>query len=233
MLLRKPPETEPPFRRTKPGSAGFSLLEVCAAIAVLAIALTTIMGQWAGLHSVRMQVAAKQRAQALLSSIAERVASADWGQLGSDSLVWSRGRFFDPVGGDREPLTETAADARDNLVTQGLIPGPTGIRGLRIYIEYYRAETSGANTGVLLGDNDPASASPTSFRTNFALKATRDAARITGASPTTSVDSDAPVWIRFLAVWSDLERNAVGADANNDGLPDDGQYCQLFLARRS
>lgn len=216
-----------------PSTAGFSLLEVCAAIAVLAIALTTIMGQWAGLHSVRMQVAAKQRAQALLASIAERVASADWGELGTDKLAWSRGRFFDAVADDRDPLSEAAADARDNLVAQGLIPAATGIRGLRIYIEYYRAETSGADAGVLLGDGDPASASPTGFRTNFALKATRDAARITGANPTAAVDSDAPVWIRFLAVWSELDRDAAGADADNNGLPDDGQYCQLFLARRS
>jgi prepilin-type N-terminal cleavage/methylation domain-containing protein len=227
---------------------GFTILEVMVALALMATTTTLMISNWAGLNEGRRRVIERQQAQALIAEIIERLGTLDWGALGSTGAPWSQGRFFDRAAGaaiGRPALQENAASAEDDINAQGLAVGSTGLHDLRIYIEYYHALDLDTTPGLI----QPADADAAAFRTRFITLANRNASRINSSSPTSSVDTEAPIFIRVLASWATKDEILTDADANGipDGLEDDDPriggdlpsdglpsrpYVELFAARR-
>ena len=244
---------------------GFTILEVMIALALLATASMTIMSNWAGLHDTRRTIQERQKAQAVLQGVAERLISLEGGALGTKAAPWSQGRFFDRKAKDdsarigRAPLSETATADADNLVRQGLVANGTGLTGLKIYIEYYRAvrDVSGTANGLLSTKDISSQAAESSeaMRARFADRAIRDAVRIDADSPFSVLPADDPLIIRVLATWRQPGEKVVDSyggilESDSDSIPDDEDddpyssqnddcdgvplrnYVQLFMGRR-
>ena len=217
--------------------SGFSLLEVMVALSILGVGMAVVSANWATLFSMRRSVGDQQQALAALSTVAERIASADWAGLGTDAAPWSRGRYFDRDGSTTiglPPLSENPSNQREHLRAQGLLAMGTGLNNLKIYVEYYRAVSQGASAGVLT----PATADVNSaaFRTRIASRSNRNDMRLDSATPTAAVGEDDPVFVRLLATWTaapvmaDPEEDR--RDSDNDGRPDAALSAEFLLARR-
>jgi prepilin-type N-terminal cleavage/methylation domain-containing protein len=144
---------------------GMSLIEVMVAMTVLAVGLMAVVGQIAPLNSQRQFTKDTQLAQTLVKAIGERIATAPFESLRTDTLPWtyvrqlplsdnslppqltpetSAGTTCQPV----RPLDETSAVAGNNLLTQGLATQPTGLMNLQVFIEYYRTISRFQDTSV-------------------------------------------------------------------------------------
>lgn len=204
------------LRDSRPLSAareGMSLIEVMAAVAVLAIGLLAVVGQIAPLNSQRQFTDDTQVMQNLLKSITERLATAPFDSLRSDSMAWTYVRriplsngslpaidvpettFATNTGHDIAPLNESDAVEANNLVSQGLIMRPTGLRNVQVFLEYYRTisrfqttstwpvtyeTSSGKNLLGLLCEANPAKpAKPSDFHSLVSTATTRDSYAIT------------------------------------------------------
>lgn len=206
---------------------GFSILEVMIASTVMAVAAMTLMGLHANLQIARQSSMAVNRINALGRSIVEQIVArevADLGDNNSSTLVWSRPRYQPAAGvpaagsnGYNLPLTENAVLATDDLVKTGLITEPTGVRNLKVYIEYYFGASSGATGGKLGLYDDPAFNtaiqntgggidinSTTKFRASMIGTTYRTTYRTSPSSaPVKQIQDNDNLLIRVVLTWGD------------------------------
>jgi len=137
--------------------AGLSLVEVLMSVAILVTVLAAAFTGLFNLHSAQQTAHEYSVAQRTAQIIAERIMGATWSKLGQEVEPWSWHRRSAPralrVDGGalttatpptysnnssprNPPMTETAANA-SNLIALGLVSGPTGVRDLTVYVEYY------------------------------------------------------------------------------------------------
>lgn len=102
------------------------------------------------------------KVQELAQLIGERLMGANWNSLGQDVALqtdhnawsWHRRATAMPAGfwvlGQKKspvnlPLEEnpSPADANRNLISLGLVSGQTGIKNLKVYLEYYQMDVAG------------------------------------------------------------------------------------------
>lgn len=130
----------------------FTLIEVMISVAVLA---TVLMAAFSGSYTLRqVQRASQEQTQVeeLAASVAERIMGANWDWLGRNRPndggidyrkgAWSWHRRENSqtyTGVNARFLTEDAANPDNDLVAVGLLQQKTGIRDLKLYLEYYHA----------------------------------------------------------------------------------------------
>jgi prepilin-type N-terminal cleavage/methylation domain-containing protein len=145
---------------------GFSLLEVMIAVAILAVALTALLGNLGTLDSAHVANRETAKAQEIAQVLAERIQGARWTRLGTADEPWSWHRREPRSASDTpaiRPMTETdttsgwiasAPRLVHNLLLQapsgaglGIEREPSGLDDLAVYLEYYRpAATADAAT---------------------------------------------------------------------------------------
>ncbi len=132
--------------------AGFSILEVMIAIAILTTALAAIIGVIYTLHQSRTALDEEIKAQAIAQIMVERLQGARWDDLGKDVAeypnrnAWSWHRratnqlaYVSATGAPVvPPMTERAARDVDDLIKLGILTEPSGMNDLRVYLEYYQ-----------------------------------------------------------------------------------------------
>lgn len=206
MKPNPPSDMSPPV--PSPCRGGMTLVEVMVAVAVLAIGLMAVVGQIAPLNNQRQFTDDTQAMQNLLKTITERLATAPFDSLRSNSMAWTFVRriplndgslpgedppettFESTSGHAIVPLNEVDAVDANNLVTQGLLLRPSGLRNVQVFLEYYRTisrfqsaavwpvtyETdAGKNMLGLLCEANPSKPStPSEFRSLVSSTTTRD-----------------------------------------------------------
>ncbi len=131
---------------------GFSLLEVMIAIVILASALSVAIGTIFTLHQGRAALEEELKAQAIAQVMVERLQGASWDSLGKymDAVpghnAWSWHRratkqlvftpSMDPTV--TPPMQEKAKRPEDDLIALGILSSPSGVRNLKVYLEYYQ-----------------------------------------------------------------------------------------------
>ena len=220
--------------------AAFSLIELMIALSILAIGIMAILGNYASMKSSRIAVSDETKIQSTVSSIAERLASEKFSTLGTVGS-WTSGRFFDVISTDRSPLTEFSTIPLDNLISQGFELNPSGVSNLRVFIEFYRGETSFDVPGVAsskkfglldagtLGGAYTAISGTGSFSARFSVPLNRTNSRLNAIPPYASLAIGDVMLIRILALWGD---DGVDNDANQDGYDDNARRIEFFTARR-
>jgi hypothetical protein len=131
--------------------AAFSLLEAMIALTILAVGTLAVLGNITSLNTGRQATEERQKVQAVVRSLTERLQSADWGTMRTDDLPWTLGRY--ESGGstfpnDRTtPMTDTtSAAAPDCLLPMtsdgrkglSILTEPSGLENLQVWLEYYR-----------------------------------------------------------------------------------------------
>jgi len=135
---------------------GFTLVEVMIAMALLAITLSAIAANLFSLNGAHTSNREEAKVREISQLLGERLMGASWdtlgtsvsGQIGLNGWSWHRRATSNPnvpnspiyecLQENPSPTaSETDPDSRD-LLKLGLISGPTGIRGLRVYLEYYQ-----------------------------------------------------------------------------------------------
>ena len=189
------------------GRSAFSMIEVMVAVAVVAIGLMALLEGIATQKVARDGVRDSQRVAALLTALNERLISQEWRTLGVDGpndpagTGWSTPTPFDIAN----PLAGGKPEAL--LLRHGLLVQPTGLQNLRVYVEYYRAETQfGGARGLL--DNDTGgfvSNRPRQFaneleaRTGLPTRLVQ--AQRFDTNPTAVIGSGEPLAIRVVVAW--------------------------------
>jgi prepilin-type N-terminal cleavage/methylation domain-containing protein len=131
---------------------GLSMLEVMISIAIMASALAMVGGLMFTLHQGRSMIDEEIKVQAIAQIITERLQGARWDDLGRDiadypnrnSWSWHRRATkqlaivpsMNPLV--TPPMQEKAARAVDDLVKCGILTEPSGVRNLKVYLEYYQ-----------------------------------------------------------------------------------------------
>ncbi len=185
------------------GRSAFSMIEVMVAVAVVAIGLMALLEGIATQKVARDGVRDSQRVAALLTALNERLISQEWRTLGTS---WSAPTQFDmtnPLAGGIPERDPNRSDG--DLLKHGLLVQPTGLQNLRVYIEYYRAETKfGGGRGLL--DNDTGSYvsnRPRQFANELEARTglpTRLIQAERFINPT-SIESGEPLAIRVVVAW--------------------------------
>jgi prepilin-type N-terminal cleavage/methylation domain-containing protein len=146
-----------------PGRRAFSLIEVMVAIALLTIAMSGLIGAIANLSHWDRAERDVSQVQLLAQVMAERIQGGTWANLGQTIEPWSWHRREVPRPGRPAPvvppLTETDTTAMvingqsvqvNNLVALGILAAPTGLRNLKVYLEYYRSDAVSAAGGEMV-----------------------------------------------------------------------------------
>jgi hypothetical protein len=185
-----------------------------------------------------------ERLVGLTSAIQERFLTEAWNALGVGD--WNRPAIFSP--------TDPFAGGYDEntLLAAGVLAQPTGLQRLRLYVEYYLAQSmiDGFGTsaitqrGLLDSQRDQDNDGVIDPYPNELAARTGIAANIvnaTGAAaagnsrtvrydtaPTASLPTDQPLAIRVVVVWEGGTGNAYGVKS----IPGtDARMFELFLAR--
>jgi prepilin-type N-terminal cleavage/methylation domain-containing protein len=221
--------TSPAIQRAR--LRGFTLLEVMIGVTILVGALLAVVGQYVNVRSTQISTEQSLIIDRLMQSLTERVNAANWINLGTIEAPWSLGRYeYDnrsPTPSDAKhtlpPLTEAAANTRDNLIHQGLLAQASGLTDLKVYFEWWRAvdvtndagvpDTSrpGALTGVyaskeafLAGVYRSATDPTMGLKSAFDLRPTWDPVQTAASnSPTRQVGDNDPLLIRIVVTWND------------------------------
>jgi len=137
--------------------AGFTLLEVMIALAVLAVIMSAVAASMSGLDSMARMSRERAQAQQVARALAERVLGGTWDTLGKDvgtlanRNAWSWHRREQALAANpAPPLNEVSSDPlnrldelRDgggNLISPGLVATRTGLRDIAVHLEYYRMD---------------------------------------------------------------------------------------------
>lgn len=142
-----------------PGRWAFSMIEVMISVAILATVTTVLASNLYSLNQARINMKERAVAREIARLMSERIQSENFAQLGTSNttLGWSWHRRLTPLPGFaasvNPPLTETAANAEDNLITQGLLQQRSEISNLSVYLEYYRNTTL---MQAMVASTDPA-----------------------------------------------------------------------------
>jgi hypothetical protein len=123
-------------------------------VTILAIGLLAVVGQVGTLDSNRRSTQDTQEAQALLRTITERIATAQWESLRGDTQPWTYARLTPDSDGTippiappeasaatdpLEPMTTGAVLPGNDLVKQGLLNRNVTLRNVQVFLEYYRS----------------------------------------------------------------------------------------------
>ncbi len=127
------------------------MLEIMIAVAILATALSIMLGTIFTMHQARAAIDEEIKVQAIAQSLVERLQGARWDDLGKDVATypgrnaWSWHRratkqlayspTMDPA---TPPMTDFAVRDVDDLTKLGIISEPSGVKGLQVYLEYYQ-----------------------------------------------------------------------------------------------
>jgi prepilin-type N-terminal cleavage/methylation domain-containing protein len=137
---------------TRPGNSrsGLSMIEIMIALAILATVLASVSAGIFTLSHSKQAMNEDLAVSDVLRLWSERLMGAEWDWLGRDRVddtargawSWQRPEIGTAalLPGDYSPLTETSATSTDNLTTLLLGGSPSGLRELRLYLEYYRPE---------------------------------------------------------------------------------------------
>lgn len=145
------------YPRSNPRRQAFSMIEVMVAVAVLATVMTILASNLYTLNNARTTMKERAVAQEVGRLMSERIQSENFNRLGTSdaSMAWSLHRRLTPWPGNstpaNPPMTEDGLP-ENNLITQGLLQQRSGVRDLRVYLEYYR---NTALTIDLLPSADP------------------------------------------------------------------------------
>ena len=132
--------------------AGLSLIEVIVSVAILATAISALLGNIYALNMRNQQNIETTRVRDICHQFAERLQGVNWNQIGADTLPWTWARIgpvdanvHDPDGEPDEasdipggfqeynlPLHENAADIEDELLSSTVTDanGVTTVYGL-------------------------------------------------------------------------------------------------------
>jgi prepilin-type N-terminal cleavage/methylation domain-containing protein len=138
--------------RFSPLRLGFSMLEVMISVAIMSTALAMVGGLMYTLHQGRSAIDEEIKVQAIAHIITERLQGSQWDDLGRDiadypnrnSWSWHRRATkqlailpsMDPTV--TPPMQDNAPRAVDDLVKSGILSEPSGVRELKVYLEYYQ-----------------------------------------------------------------------------------------------
>ena len=187
---------------------GMSLVEVIIAAAILAIILSGVLGSYGSLVQGGQNLRQDQQVHNIQLMMAERLREVPWDELGTAAAPWSLQRQVgtdtfmtdDASIGDSASNLAITADRRilqitDTATNLGVLDAPTGIEGLEVYVEYYRAVTDGSgNEGVM-------DESTGLFQTAADYTTANLAPFLLGGIPS-SVDEGIVVW-RLVISWDD------------------------------
>lgn len=181
------------IRRGGASRKGFSLIEVMIALAMLTIIISTLFSQMFTLRESSELNRARAAVGALTLGFSNAFAGASFDQLRSSSLKWSLGRYCPstavalapPSNADAsvlsgvdvlKPMTDEATAAPSECLLRytstgaaglGLLDAPTGLKNLKVWVEYYRGSDYDVNAnGTIeatekgLLDSPPASPVP-------------------------------------------------------------------------
>lgn len=177
-------------------SRGFSLIEVLIALALLAIITTALFSQMAVLRMSAELSRERTAVSGLTLALSNAFAGASFSQLRTATLPWSLGRYCPvptlgvppPAGAlaliagidQATPLTDDPQALPSLCLLRytatgaaglGLLDSPTGLRNLKVWVEYYRGsdydlngddiiQTAAAAQEVGLLDSPPAGLLP-------------------------------------------------------------------------
>ena len=138
------------------------MIEVMVSIAVLLIAVMGILGAIGNLNRWDNSERDVNQVQQLARVMAERIQGGTWANLGQTIEPWSWHRRQVPRPGKTTtkvpPLTETDTTTQtingqslqvNNLIGLGIIASPTGLKNLKVFIEYYRNDAVAASGGEM------------------------------------------------------------------------------------
>ena len=172
---------------------GFSLIEIMIALAMLTIVISSLFSQMFTLRESSEMNRARAAVGALTLGLSNAFAGAPFAQLRSSSLNWSLGRYCPstavalapPISADATvlpgvdtvlPMTDEATASPTNCLLRytssglaglGILDTPTGLKNLKVWVEYYRGSDYDVNangtiesteTGLL--DSPPANSMP-------------------------------------------------------------------------
>lgn len=195
---------------------GFTIIEVMISLAILAVGVAAILTHMFTLKSVRDASRDAAIVENVANELIERFSGARWEVLGTTSVVWSVHRPYTilAVG---NPLTDTNDGSINSLVTIGVLKQPTGMKDLRVYIDYYRAMSEVDTAGLPIpGQMGLMDGEDVTYISLSGLKAIwRDETSLLpyrldpSINPTTQVSENRPVLIRILITSADLVRPLV------------------------
>jgi len=120
-------------------------------LAVLATGIMAIIGHIGTLKLARDSAYDISVIDNLASELTDRIQGGRWEVLGAPGAAWTLPRpFTGALPGHNPPMTDTAANSQDNLVSIGLLRRKTFIPNLKVYVDYYRAVTSYDDAGVVI-----------------------------------------------------------------------------------
>lgn len=137
--------------------AGFTIIEVMIAIAILAAGIGVIMDNWASLNQARREAEETATINKLVETVTNRFLGALGGEIGktsAPSLAWTEARLM-PV--DLSNIGSYLGRSEDELIDFGILSQQTYVENLMLYIEYYRSvdvTQNGIPHPGLLGNDD-------------------------------------------------------------------------------
>lgn len=137
--------TPAPFR----ARAGFSLLEVTIALAILISTVLLVVGQFANVANLQRSTEQSAAIDRVLQGLVERINAVDFTHLGTTRAPWSVASYELTTIASRPPMQLRAASSTYDLQALGLVPTSGLVDDLRIYFEYYRAVDFTNGAGVL------------------------------------------------------------------------------------
>jgi type II secretory pathway pseudopilin PulG len=225
---------------SRPARDAMTLMELMVALVILVGIIGAVLSGLLSTHNWQQHNTEEAVARRTAQLLAERVIGASWGTLGQSAAPWSwhrrevpRVRRADgtlltvnppaamvdlPNTSPRyPPMTERAADPRHDLAAQGLITDATGMRDLKVYLEYYLDDAIASSGGDLLlrgGAGDPTAVLIYPRRAVTAAEANVDRGLPEDADamqtdhldlsrdPVSNAPSNAAVLVRVLVTWT-------------------------------
>lgn len=216
--------------RTRTTLSGFSLIEVMIALAILAVAISGVMGHFVTVDRARDFSEQQSRGQSIAQAILNRISGENLQYLGDSANAragWSKARYKDLAD---TPLTDNGTAVGSNSlqeVGKEILGAPSRLANLKVYIEYYRGQQSvdpSTGSAALLPGvmDDVSNTSVAAFQANFNYPIWRGGRRLTASPlPYLQVPVDTCVVIRILVLWGPIQAN---------GEP--SQKIELFSAKR-
>ena len=193
----------------------FTIMEVMVSLTILAVGISAILSNMFTLKLARDATRDAAIVENLANELIERFSGARWEALGTPVIKWSIHRPYSTSVGN--PLTDKDDGSDNSLIALGILRQPTGMKDLRVYIDYYRGmrelDAAGlpivGKSGLMDGEGSTFN-SLTELRTIWRNETSIISYRLDPLIiPTIQVSEDHPVVIRILINSSDLARPLV------------------------
>ena len=193
----------------------FTIMEVMISLTILAVGISAILSNMFTLKSARDAARDAAIVENLANELVERFSGARWEALGTPAIKWSLHRPFSASVGN--PLTDKDDGSDNSLITLGILRQPTGMKDLRVYIDYYRGMTELDAAGLpIVGKSGLMDGEGSTFNSLTELRAIwRNETSILPYRldpliiPTIQVSEDRPLVIRILINSSEFSRPLV------------------------